>query len=80
MPITKKLNMKVPPHKDYCPVCGELVQSDNGSELHSHYEYLLVKKTCNSCGANWKVKYSLKPEALVDIYVSTEFEDVSLRI
>lgn len=79
MPVKNKITPKVPPHHQYCPVCGDKASLDGG-ELKYSYECseITIKKYCNKCGANWKVKYYLKPKAITDIKVYCEYEDIPL--
>ena len=78
MPIKEKLKMKVPPHKDYCPVCNNKVDSGawTTSKTVVNTEYHVAHKCCSACGATWDVQYRLIPVKLMNIHVCTEFEDV----
>ena len=78
MPKPKeKLTPKIPPHHQYCPICGDKAEMTEFLRL-GNCEEAIAHKHCNKCGATWKVKYYLKPKAIIDINVCCEYEDIQL--
>lgn len=77
MSIKGKLQPKVPPHHLYCPICGDKAEASK-PETNSNCEYVDVRKHCNKCGANWVVRYYMKPMKISEIIVCSEYEDIDL--
>ena len=79
MPLKDKLNLKFPPHKDYCPVCNNKIEVGSWKTLNfCDKDIQIAHKWCDSCGANWDIEFRLTPVKFSNIHVCTQFEDVEL--
>lgn len=75
----QKITPKIPPNHNYCPICGDRASYGTGTLAPTaDCTELSMRKYCNRCGATWTVRYYLKPKAITNICVSTEYEDISL--
>lgn len=78
MPIKKKLQPTIPPNHNYCPVCGDKAEFSSNIVPTVGCSEISIRKYCNKCGATWTVRYYLKPKAITNIAVATEYEDIPL--
>lgn len=77
--MKEKFQPKVPPHHLYCPICGDKAGiSRDVFTRASDCSEITIHKYCDKCGANWDVRYYLKPKAITNIVVCSEYEDIAL--